>query len=176
MVSEARGSTAGAGDTPRAVYVAGPLGFTPYGLEEQRRVCAALREAGFEPLDPWESEAAALFATAAGSPAGVERRAALAEVNRLAGRLNEEMITESQLVLANLDGPDVDSGTAAEIGFAAALGRPVVGWRSDSRQAGDNEAAAVNLQVEWFIVRNGGSVEWSLPDAIETLRRLVGPG
>jgi nucleoside 2-deoxyribosyltransferase len=153
--------------------VAGPLGFTPYGLDEQRRVCAALRRAGFEPLDPWESEAAALFAATRRSPPGEERRTALAEANRFAGRLNEELIARSLLVLASLDGPDVDSGTASEIGFAAALGRPVVGLRTDSRQAGDNEATVVNLQVEWFIVRNGGSIQRSLTDAIEALRRLA---
>lgn len=68
---------------------------------------------------------------------------------------------------------DVDSGTAAEIGFAYALGKPVVGWRSDCRQAGDNAASVVNLQVEHFLT---GCVSVDLEEAITRLpmSRAVG--
>ena len=41
------------------------------------------------------------------------------------------MINEADVVLANLDpfrGPEVDSGTAFEVGFAAALEKPVIGY------------------------------------------------
>jgi nucleoside 2-deoxyribosyltransferase len=78
-------------------------------------------------------------------------------------------------VFAVLDGPDVDSGTAAEIGYAAALGRPVVGWRSDIRTAGDNEAALVNLQIEWFIEESGGRVVTRLDDAVQALVHITTP-
>lgn len=47
-----------------------------------------------------------------------------------------KMITECHGVLANLDsfrGPEMDPGTAFEVGFAAALGVPVWGYTSDRR-------------------------------------------
>lgn len=39
----------------------------------------------------------------------------------------------SDVVVAVLDGPDVDSGTAYEIGYACAKGKPVVGLKTDLR-------------------------------------------
>ena len=50
-----------------------------------------------------------------------------------------------------LDGVDVDSGTAGEMGFAYGLGKPVHGLRTDFRVTGDNEAAGINLQLRYFI-------------------------
>ena len=128
--------------------------------------------AGFEPLDPWDVSAdiAEVFAL----PKGDARRGAeLPGVNRRVGELNSEMIRACGGVLAVLDGSDVDSGTAAEIGYAAALARPVVGLRSDLRNSGDNEATLVNLQVEWFILESGGRLHTSLPDAIAALAELM---
>jgi nucleoside 2-deoxyribosyltransferase len=76
--------------------------------------------------------------------------------------------------LAILDGTDVDSGTASEVGFAAALGKRVVGLRLDSRVTGDNRAAQINLQVEAFVQQNGGDVVHTLDEAIILLRQLFG--
>ncbi len=36
-------------------------------------------------------------------------------------------------VVAILDGPDVDSGTAFEVGYACAKGKPVIGLKTDMR-------------------------------------------
>ena len=83
------------------------------------------------------------------------------------------MIRACDGVLAVLDGSDVDSGTAAEIGFAAALGKPVVGVRTDLRITGDNEATLVNLQVEWFIIDGGGNLFTDLDAAIAALTTLL---
>jgi nucleoside 2-deoxyribosyltransferase len=91
-------------------------------------------------------------------------------------RANAEAIEACAGVLALLDGSDVDSGTAAEIGFAAALGRPVVGLRTDRRLSGDNTATVVNLQVEYFIHRNGGRVCRGLDEAVAEVHRLVAGG
>jgi nucleoside 2-deoxyribosyltransferase len=162
------------------VYLAGPLGFTEAGRRYHESVLRpAVIAAGFDALDPWEvnDEIAAVFAL----PKGDARRAEqLPEVNRRIGARNAEMIRECAGVLAVLDGSDVDSGTAAEIGYAAALGRPVVGLRTDLRTSGDNEAAIVNLQVEWFIAASGGRLSTDLADAIAALAEAVegkrGPG
>ena len=70
-----------------------------------------------------------------------------------------------------LDGVDVDSGTAAEIGYGFAKGKKIVGYRGDLRLSSDNEGAIVNLQVEYFIRASGGTIInrlVDLPDALTT--------
>jgi hypothetical protein len=102
-----------------------------------------------------------------------ERRQLLGGTNRRVGQRNAELIRNAVGVLAVLDGDDVDSGTAAEIGYAAALRRPIVGLRTDLRVSGDNEATLVNLQVEWFIFESGGTLTTALDDAIGALAVLT---
>ena len=151
------------------IYVASPLGFTASGrLYHDTVLLPAVRRAGFEPLDPWDldPEIQAVFELDRNDP---ERSRLLGETNRLVGRRNAEMIRGADGMLAVLDGNDVDSGTAAEIGYAAALHRPVIGLRDDLRLTGDNEATLVNLQVEWFIVESGGNITTSLDQAITRL-------
>ncbi len=46
-------------------------------------------------------------------------------------------ISWSDVVIACLDGADPDSGTAAECGYARAVGRPIVAYRTDFRAGGD---------------------------------------
>lgn len=58
-------------------------------------------------------------------------------------------VDNSDLVVAVLDGVDVDSGTAWEIGYAYAKGKPVIGLRTDFRSLSDG---IVNLMVEMAIV------------------------
>lgn len=60
-----------------------------------------------------------------------------------------EGVDASDLVVAVLDGVDVDSGTAWEIGYAYAKGKPVIGLRTDFRELADG---IVNLMVEMSIV------------------------
>lgn len=48
------------------------------------------------------------------------------------------------LMVAVLDGPDVDSGTAFEVGYACARGIPVIGIRTDFRK---NQDRGVNLML-----------------------------
>ena len=142
------------GPAVASVYLAGPLGFSPVTQAWHDAVLVpAVRAAGWEPLDPWsDPDAAAQFAAADALADRDARRAAFAAVNaRLAGA-NEAMIRRADALLAVLDGVDVDSGTAAEIGFAAALGTPCVGLRLDVRRTGDNEGTTVNLQVEHWLV------------------------
>jgi len=52
------------------------------------------------------------------------------------------------LVVAVLDGPQVDDGTAWEIGYAFAKGVPAWGLRTDFRVAGDTVHSLVNCMVE----------------------------
>ena len=147
-----------------AVYVASPLGFDAAGrLYYAERVLPALAGAGLDVLDPW----------AQGLSAASEDVADLRALNERIGAGNVAMIERADGVLAVLDGVDVDSGTASEIGFASGLGLPVVGLRTDLRVAGDNAAAVVNLQVEHFVARTGGSVVHDLDEAVAQLVNLV---
>lgn len=153
------------------VYLAGPSGFTEPGRRWHADVLRpAVEAAGFDALDPWAA-GADLFAVALALADGPERMAALAHANREAARRNVDLIRRAAAVLALLDGTDVDSGTAAEIGFAAALTIPVVGLRTDIRICGDNAATTVNLQVEYFLE----SVCTDVAAAIAELRRVVPP-
>ena len=141
------------------VYLASPLGFThPTKAWYDAVLVPAVEAAGHEVLDPW-AQSADLFA-------GASSTAELAAANREAAARNEQLLRDCDAVFAVLDGVDVDSGTAAEIGFAYALGKPVVGWRSDFRQAGDNAASVVNLQVEHFL---SGHVSVDLEEALTRL-------
>ncbi|RXE56791.1 nucleoside 2-deoxyribosyltransferase [Methanoculleus taiwanensis] len=55
-------------------------------------------------------------------------------------------LREADIVVAVCDGADADSGTAWEMGYAYALGKPVIVLRTDFRMAGRHEC--VNLMLE----------------------------
>jgi nucleoside 2-deoxyribosyltransferase len=159
------------------VYVASPLGFSAATRSFYRdELLPAIRAAGLEPLDPWDEPGAeSELAAALTLPVSAARHEALRNVNRRLGVANAANIRRANAMLAVLDGVDVDSGTAAEIGYAAALGTPIAGLRLDTRPAGDNEGAVVNLQVEHFILASDGRIVRSLPEAIDLLSLLVNP-
>jgi nucleoside 2-deoxyribosyltransferase len=60
-------------------------------------------------------------------------------------RLCLEGLERSEVVIALLEGADVDSGTAFECGYAFKLGRPILGVRSDFRTG--NEADGLNIML-----------------------------
>lgn len=137
-----------------AVYVASPLGFTEAGRDFLRaRLLPLIAAAGFRPVDPWSLV----------TPGGADA-ATIGEANRRA-------LDAADLVVAVLDGPDVDSGTAAEIGYAFARGKRIVGYRGDTRRAGESDAVSVNLQVEHFVRASGGTIVATLDDLAAALAR-----
>jgi nucleoside 2-deoxyribosyltransferase len=103
-----------------------------------------------------------------------ERRERLSRVNTEIGQSNVARIDKSDGLFAILDGVDVDSGTAAEIGYAFASGKYICGLRTDFRLAGDNEAAIVNLQVQYFIEASGGRVVTSPLELVELAKVFSG--
>ena len=159
------------------VYVASPLGFTPAGRRYNgEEVKPALVAAGLEVVDPWvlAPDVDAALAAALARPDGPERRGALTAVDRDIGEANARLIHGADGMLAVLDGTDVDSGTASEIGFASALGKRIVGLRTDFRPAGDNDGVIVNLQVEHFVHATGGPIVADLAEAVRALAGLLG--
>jgi nucleoside 2-deoxyribosyltransferase len=159
-----------------SVYVASPLGFTePTRQYYESVLLPALRTAGLSPLDPWENDDPAIAAHVAevdAAPAD-HRLESLRKLNGAIGSRNIELLERADIVLAVLDGVDVDSGTAAEIGFAAARATPIIGLRTDQRQTGENEGCSVNLQVEHFILTSGGAMTTSLSAALDQLRAVA---
>jgi nucleoside 2-deoxyribosyltransferase len=56
-------------------------------------------------------------------------------------------IVWADAVVACMDGPDPDSGTAWEVGYAYAKGKPIICYRSDFRSGGDTKRAPYNLML-----------------------------
>lgn len=151
------------GARPRA-YVASPLGFSEAGrLYYEQRYLPALR-AHVVPVDPWALTSGAEFEAARAE--GREHAFGI-EV----GARNVEAITSSRLLVAQLDGQEIDAGTAAEVGYAAALGLPCLALRSDVRDSGE-PGMTVNLQVEAFVELSGGFVARSLDELLARLTAL----
>jgi nucleoside 2-deoxyribosyltransferase len=144
--------------TRKRVYLASPLGFAASTRGFMESLIPSLSE--FVDIEnPWDDvRFVDEFAAVAEIDSVVERRRRLAAVNRELGRSNAERIDRSDAVFAILDGVDVDSGTAAEIGYAFGQRKFVCGLRTDFRLAGDNEGAIVNLQVQYFIEASGGQI------------------
>lgn len=141
------------------VYLAGPLGFSETGRVFHNHILVPmLEEIGFKVLDPWVLTPQGFANSALKLPSGKARKERWQEVNRIIGRNNANAIEESDIIVAVLDGVDVDSGTASEIGYGVALGKIVIGYRSDYRLSGENEGCVVNMQVEYFIYRNSGEI------------------
>ncbi|MEQ8833268.1 MAG: nucleoside 2-deoxyribosyltransferase [Miltoncostaeaceae bacterium] len=149
---------------PRArCYVASPLGFTDAGRLWMGTVLLPALQARVEPVDPWSLGPAGEFAEA--EAAGEAAYAALLDE---VGRRNAAAIAGCDLLLAVLDGQEVDAGTAAEVGYAAGLGLPCLGLRTDLRVSGE-PGAGVNLQVRWFIRAGGGAVATTLSELLGLL-------
>jgi nucleoside 2-deoxyribosyltransferase len=152
----------------KTIYLASPLGFADSTNAFMVELAAALREI-VDVLNPWDDQRFASEFTALQSEDSViARLSRLAEINRELGRANAEAIDRADGVIAILDGVDVDSGTAAEIGYAFGQGKRVYGLRTDFRLAGDNYGSIVNLQVQYFIEASGGSIVTTASDLLET--------
>jgi len=160
------------------VYIASPLGFA----DSTRRFNEVLVDELSKNINniiisnPWDydPEVAQEFKNASEIHDQDLRRKRLHEIDLVLGEKNVQDIEKVDAVLAILDGVDVDSGTAAEIGFAFAKNKLIIGYRGDIRKTGDNEGVVVNLQVQYFIEASGGKIVASIDDVIETLKTQDG--
>lgn len=151
------------GARPRC-YVASPLGFSEAGRGYYtERYLPALAE-HVEPVDPWALSLPEEFAAAAAADRA-------REFGIEVGARNAAAIVSAALLIAQLDGQEVDAGTAAEVGYAAALGLPCLAIRSDLRASGE-PGMRVNLQLEAFVVLSGGFVTTSLDELVGRLAAL----
>ena len=100
------------------IYLAGPDVFRPDAAAHGRRLVALCAELGFTGVFPLDESVA---------DDSAEPRARAARIYRA----NVAHIDACDAVLANLEffrGPEPDSGTCFEIGYAIARGKPVVGY------------------------------------------------
>lgn len=148
------------------IYLASPLGFAASTRHYMDELARALAGTGITVHNPWESDFGPEFQRANSIPDHAERVAALRRLNTRVARANEEAIRAADMVLAVLDGVDMDSGTASEMGFAFALGKRVHGLRTDTRLIGDNEGSVVNLQVQYWIEASGGKLVRTLDEVV----------
>ena len=169
------------------IYLAGPEVFLPEPLAMGAEKAALCARHGFEGVFPLD---ASLDLT------GLSKQ----EQARRISAANEGLMRGCDALIANLTpfrGVSMDSGTAFEVGFMRALGRPVFGYtnvaagyreRAEAyRRAapGLPEADAPDIQIEDFdcaenlmieaaIVASGGSVERRAVDPGLEMRDLAG--
>jgi nucleoside 2-deoxyribosyltransferase len=155
------------------IYIASPFGFSESGrLFLYEKLIPLLTGSKLLCIDPWKLTPEDLIDKVNSITDPIERRNEWIKLNRVIAENNKKGIEESDGVLAVLDGTDVDSGTAAEIGYAAAINKKICGYRSDFRRSGDNDGAVINLQVEYFILNSGGRIVTNLAELKDELNRL----
>jgi nucleoside 2-deoxyribosyltransferase len=108
------------------IYLAGPL-FTAAERSFNRRLRDLLQQYGHEVWLPQEHEPRTRAA----------RDIFLTDV---------EGLDSSDVVVANMDGSDPDSGTCWECGYAYKK-KPIVVYRTDFRKSGDTDTIAYNLML-----------------------------
>jgi nucleoside 2-deoxyribosyltransferase len=140
------------------VYLASPLGFSPEWKSYRDKIKRRLFELGCVVLDPWDQKFHVAIEEAKAIQDWTARVEAFRDVARQIGKANEDMIRACNIVLGVLDGAEADSGTASEIGFAAALGKRCYGLRTDFRNSGDFDGIPINLQVLYWIESSGGKL------------------
>jgi nucleoside 2-deoxyribosyltransferase len=109
------------------VYVAGPL-FTPAERAYLEELAVVLEAAGFRTYLPHRD----------GGLAPADRRDTRAQYEA-----DIRALAACNLIVAVLNGTDVDSGTAFEIGYGVARGVPVLGLYEDIRVSGPHDFNAM---------------------------------
>ena len=133
------------------IYLAGPL-FTTAEREFNLRLATLLREAGHLVWLPQETE---------------DRNFSAREIFET----EVEGIDWADAVVANMDGPDPDSGTCWECGYAYRK-KPVVIFRTDFRTGDDPTKAPYNLMLT-----ESANIHLNVPfTSTENLAKLIDDG
>jgi nucleoside 2-deoxyribosyltransferase len=129
------------------VYLSGPL-FSRAEIEWGSQIKAAILELGVEVIWPHE--------IASGSPEEIFRA-------NLAG------LDRCNIIVAILDGAQVDDGTAWEMGYHYSRGKKIIGIRTDFRKAGETNSSKVNAMIE----RSCQEIVGSLDNLVLTLKEIL---
>ncbi|MFP3917173.1 nucleoside 2-deoxyribosyltransferase [Lysinibacillus telephonicus] len=98
-----------------------------------------------------------------------------------------EKLRDSDVLVALLDGIEIDSGVAAEIGVFSTYNRPIIALFSDVRQLGRDNQQKINALIEdgtenQFIYRNlfvvgiikrNGVIVSTIEDVIENVKKYI---
>jgi len=153
------------------LYLAGPFGFSEAGRDfYYSKLIPLIESTGCQVLDPWKLAPQDKIEAVQAMAYGIEKQKTWRKVNLEIGENNQNLIDGSDGIIAILDGPDVDSGTAAEIGYAFGQGKCILGYRGDFRLSAENEGGIVNLQVEYFIRKSGGTLITTINDLQKEIR------
>lgn len=133
----------------RTVYLAAPL-FSEAELDFNRKLRDEIKNSGFKVFLPQEDSN------------NVKDRD---DRQMIIFSKNEAAIEKSDMIVAVVDGHDVDSGTAWEIGYAYARGKPILGLRTDFRTLGIE--GTVNLMIERSVL-----LCKSIPELLNRLKSL----
>jgi nucleoside 2-deoxyribosyltransferase len=131
---------------PHTIYQAGPL-FSEADKAFHRELFAHLRLAGYTVIWPGD-----LLTDKQIAEAGPHAPSMIFNACR-------EAIDRSTLMVALLDGAQVDDGTAWEIGYAYAKGIPIYGIRTDARRAGETPHSYANSMIQGCLAGYSRSAE-----------------
>ncbi len=133
----------------RTVYLAAPL-FSEAELDFNRKLRDQIKAAGFKVFLPQEDS---------NNIKDEKTR------QKIIFSKNEAAIKNSDIIIAVIDGIDIDSGTAWEIGYAYARGKPILGLRTDFRTLGIE--GTVNLMIERSVI-----ICMNIPELLNRLKSL----
>lgn len=136
------------------IYLAGPI-FSRAEIDWAGKVKASIQEA-FGLAGSGKAEVIWPHEIASGS----SEQIFLANTSALKG---------CDLLVAILDGAQVDDGTAWEVGFHYSQGKKVLGIRTDFRKAGETSESEVNAMIEQSCLKIASSLE----ELISELERLI---
>jgi nucleoside 2-deoxyribosyltransferase len=111
------------------IYLSGPL-FSQAEIEWGRQIKACI-------LDAFGNRAEVIWPHEMTSTSSLETF-----------QSNLQALSECRIMVAILDGPQVDDGTSWEIGYHYARGGKIIGIRTDYRKAGEAAESKVNLMIE----------------------------
>lgn len=139
---------------PKSIYLSAAL-FSVAERDFNGRLGRALEEAGFkvvlpQDFDQWGDQSD-LF------------------------NLNLSALASADAVLAVVDGTDVDSGVAWEMGYAFARGIPVISLRTDFRLRSETETSAINLMLDRGSTEYVAALEEPLDKAVKAAKRVLDP-
>lgn len=82
-------------------------------------------------------------------------------------------LSDSDIVIVNCDGPDMDSGTAFEAGWAYARSKTIISYRTDFRNGGDCKEN-VNLMIGKAGWKHINAPNWSASTVADEIVTLIG--
>lgn len=130
------------------LYLAGPDVFAPDAAARFTAMREACAKAGFTPLTPVDNDL----------PPDLNGVALAAHIKRA----NVALLQECDAVVAHIAafrGPNMDPGTAWEIGYAEALGKPVYLWMQDRRSLAERTPGSNGKDEDGWMIEDFGLAE-----------------